>query len=359
METQRRLQTWLETQITDATDVRISGFEQVTFGHSAETILLTINWRDGGGNHTQDAVIRVRPPAPGLLEPYDLHRQFDVLRALVSTPVRAPRPLWYEPSGEVLGRDFYVMERLAGTVYERTVPDELAAQPDQIRTICESLIEQLAPIHAVDLKTTGLDRLGDGRGFLGRELDHWQGEIKRVQRGPLLALEQLAGTLREQQPEQCPTVTLVHGDAKPGNFAFHLGEVSGVFDWEGATIGDPLSDVGWAEVLWPLPGSITSTPGAVTRDDFVARWEQLTGIEARHRAWYRAFQAFKMAAIQLVAGHLVHAGFSDDIRLKEMSHAFKFMTQIGLRELGIDEPLPTQTVAREEPAPEAQDQSHP
>jgi aminoglycoside phosphotransferase (APT) family kinase protein len=121
METQHRLKAWLETQIADATDVRISGFEQVTFRHSADIMLLTINWSDGTRSHSQDAVIRVRPPTPGLLEPYDLKRQFDVLRALESTPVRAPRPLWYEPTGEVLGRDFYVMERLTGTVYEHTV----------------------------------------------------------------------------------------------------------------------------------------------------------------------------------------------------------------------------------------------
>ena len=77
-----------------------------------------------------------------------------------------------------------------------------------------------------------------------REIDHWTSEIRRVQRGPLPALERLAEAVREQQPEQCPSVTLVHGDAKPGNFAFEGSEVSAVFDWEMATIGDPLADIG-------------------------------------------------------------------------------------------------------------------
>ena len=63
-----------------------------------------------------------------LLEPYDLRRQFDILRALGPTPVRAPRALWFEPSGDVLGREFYVMERLGGTVYERSVPEDLATE---------------------------------------------------------------------------------------------------------------------------------------------------------------------------------------------------------------------------------------
>ncbi len=65
------------------------------------------------------------------------------------------------------------------------------------------------------------------------------------------------------RPEQCPTVTLVHGDPKPGNFAFADDEVSAVFDWEMTSVGDPLADIGWAECNWTTPGSFTSRPGAL------------------------------------------------------------------------------------------------
>jgi len=328
-----RLASWFALQLPGACDVGIEGLDRVEIGHSAETLLVTVV-HDG---HRLDVAIRVRPPAPGLLEPYDLQRQFTVLRALQPTPVRAPRPLWHEPTGEVLGREFYVMERLPGQVYERGIPDDVASDPEGVRRMCEQIVEQIAAIHTVDVHAAGLDALGDGCGYLDLELAHWAGEIERVRRGPLPALERLVDVLREHQPDQSPTVTLVHGDAKPGNFAFVGTELTAVFDWEMATVGDPLADIGWAEVLWPSPGYFTSLPAALTTDELVARWEQLTGITSQHRPWYRAFQSLKMAVILLVGGHLVDAGYSDDPRFVEMTYAVHPLTTSALRELGIDE----------------------
>src|SRR4051812_21618215 len=89
------LTSWLAAQLPDRRRLRIGGLDRVEFGHSAQTLLLTICWQCDRVEHRQDAVLRVRPPPPGLLEPYDLKRQFDILRALAGTPVRAPRALWY------------------------------------------------------------------------------------------------------------------------------------------------------------------------------------------------------------------------------------------------------------------------
>ncbi len=349
-EIQRRLTSWFAGQLPGAQDVRIEGLDRLEFGHSAETLVLTIGWRADCTDHREDVVLRMRPPAPGLLEPYDLRRQFDILRALKATPVRAPRALWFEGSGAVLGREFYVMERLGGIVYnERFVPEELEADPQRIRRMCESMVEQIAAIHSVDLHATGLDAIGDGRGYLDRELAHWAGEIRRVQRGPLPALERLVTALRRLQPEQCPRITLVHGDPKPGNFAFEGGEVSAVFDWEMATVGDPLADIGWAEILWRLPSSFTTRPGSLSTDEFAARYQELTGIIVRHREWYRALEGLKMAVILLVAAMLFDGGFTDDLRFGEMGYMVHPLTCQALGELGIVEDLdPGPVTAREE-----------
>ncbi len=334
-----RLAAWLATQLPGCDDVRVEALDRVEFGHSAETLTLTVCWRGDGVGHRQDVVLRQRPPAPGLLEPYDLARQFAILGGLEATPVRAPRALWYEGTGEVLGREFYVMERLGGTVYERTIPDELVAAPDRVRRMSESLVEQLAAIHLVDLSATGLDALGNGHGYLDRELDHWVGEIRRVQRGPLPALERLEAALRERRPEASAIVTLVHGDPKPGNFAFEGGEVSAVFDWEMSTVGDPLADIGWAEVTWTMPGTFTSLPASLDVDAFVARYEELSGITVVHREWYRAMQMFKMAAILLVGAMHFDAGITDDLRLAQMGYGVHFLTAGALANLGIADEL--------------------
>jgi aminoglycoside phosphotransferase (APT) family kinase protein len=331
-----RLVRWLSEQIPDASAVDVAGLSTVDFGHSAETLLLTVDWV-AEGQHHEDVVLRLEPPAPGLLPPYDLQRQFDVLRGLEGTAVRSPRAHWIDTTGEVLGRPFYVMERLDGSVYEQEVPAEIAGDPEVVRRMTESLVEQLAAIHTVDLDATGLARIADGRDFLRREMDHWTGEIDRVRRGPLPALDRLIEGLRAEIPDQSPRVTLVHGDAKPGNFGYAGTEVSAIYDWELATVGDPLTDIGWTETVWPL--GVSGLPGALSADEMVAMWSELTGIEARNRVWHRSFQSLKMSAIMLVGAMLFDAGHTDDQRMALMGYGVQFVTQAALEDLGIREVL--------------------
>jgi aminoglycoside phosphotransferase (APT) family kinase protein len=280
-----RLTAWFGEQLGN--DVTVEERGRAELGHSAETLLLTLV--TSGERH--DVVVPVRPEPPGLLEPYDLERQFTVLRAVEPTPVRAPRALWHEPTGDILGAEFYVMEWLPGSVYERRVPDEIRNDPGLIRRMCEGMVDQIAAVHL-----SGVD-LGGGDEYIARELEHWAAEARRA--ASRLEIDRLLAALRDRQPPT-PTITLVHGDTKPGNFAFLDGEVTALFDWEMATMGDPAADIGWAEVSWRFPGYFTSVSGAPSADDLVIRWEAATGLRAEHRAWHRAVQAFKMAAILLV-----------------------------------------------------------
>ncbi|ORW30123.1 acyl-CoA dehydrogenase [Mycobacterium paraense] len=333
----QRLAAWLHTQQPDADDVRVEGLDRVNFGHSAEMLMLTIVTRRGDRDDRQDAVLRLRPRPPALLEPYDLVRQFTILRALANTPVRVPRSLWLEETGEVLGRPFFLMERATGQVYEMEPPTDVADAV--VVRMCQSMVEQLAAIHTVDLARTGLDALDSGAGHLDRELDHWAAELDRVKRGRLPALERLEEALRAAKPEPCPNVTLVHGDAKPGNFAFAGGEVSAVFDWEMTTVGDPLTDIGWLEMLWVQPVGLNTHPAAPCIDALLSHYESASGIAIRHRPWYRAFNAYKMAAICLIGAMLIDDGHSDDQKLVLAAYGTSLLTKAGLTELGIEDPL--------------------
>jgi aminoglycoside phosphotransferase (APT) family kinase protein len=313
-----RLAAWFREQLGKNVTVEERG--RAELGHSAETLLLTLVT----SRERREVVVRVRPEPPGLLEPYDLERQFTILRAVEPTPVRAPRALWYEPTGDVLGAEFYVMEWLPGSVYERGVPDEIRNDPGLTRRMCEGMVDQIAAVHL-----SGVD-LGGGDEYVARELEHWAAEARRA--ASLLDVDRLVAALGGCQPPT-PRITLVHGDTKPGNFAFVDGEVTGLFDWEMATMGDPFADIGWAEVCWRFPGYFTSLPGAPSADDLVGRWEAATGLRAEHRAWHRAMQALKMAAILLVGGYLFEKGHTNDPRLKEMAGGAKPLLQMGLREL--------------------------
>lgn len=308
-------------------------------GYSAELLMLTLTWQADGATHRRDVVIRLCPPSPGLLEPYDMARQVAVLRGLEHTDVRSPKVLWFEETGKVLGRPLYVMERLGGRAYEGTVPEEIAGNPALVRRMSEGFIEQLAAIHQVDIDATGLAALGDGRTYLSDQLDHWTSEMHRVQRAPLPGLERLLAELRAQQPTRSERICLLHGDAKPGNVAYLDGEVSAVFDWEMAAIGDPMADLGYLQVLWNTRIYVTAQPGALSFDEAVAHYASLTGYPVHDLDWYHALACYKTCVIVLVASMLFDAGHSDDLRFVFMARNLDVFFQRALRLLGVDETL--------------------
>ena len=171
-------------------------------------MVLTVVSNHGGNENRRDVVVRLRPKPPALLEPYDLTKQFTVLRALAGSAVRVPRALWSEDTGDVLGRPFFVMERVPGTVYEMEAPQEPDVSADGVRRMCQSMAEQLAAIHTLDIAGVHLDSLDDGGNHLDREIDHWAQEMQRVKRGTLPALERLLHELKASRPSPHPVVTL-------------------------------------------------------------------------------------------------------------------------------------------------------
>jgi aminoglycoside phosphotransferase (APT) family kinase protein len=289
---------------------------------------------DDGAPQREEVVLRVRPKPPSLLEPYDLRKQYEIMRALEPTPVRAPRVLWYEETGDVLGREFLVMAYAPGVAYERNIPDELTNDPARVRRMSEELVDELAAIHTVD--PTTLAFLGDGRDFLAEQIAFWSGEMRRVQRGPLPALESLLAALEERVPPRSDVITLVHGDAKPGNFAFVGDELTASFDWEMAVLGDPMADVAYAQVTWELPGMFTTLPSALSIDELVTRYEAKSGIVTHDLVWHRSFQRYKLGVIMLIASMLFDSGESDDPRFSMMGRVVAMYTTPAFADLGLD-----------------------
>ena len=249
--------------------------------------------------------------------------------------MRSPAVLWYEETGAVLGRECFVMECAAGTVYERSIPAELTDDPARVRAMSEALVDEIVAIHQVDV--AALTFLDDGLDFVDRELGHWSSEMQRVQRGPLPALERLRSELEAGRPATRGDVTLVHGDAKPGNFAFVGEELTAAFDWEMAALGDPMSDLAYAQITWQLPNMFTTLPSSLTVDELVARYTARTGREVHDLEWHRALQGFKLGVILLLGSMLFDAGHSDDPRLGFMGYGVEMFTTPALAELGVDE----------------------
>jgi aminoglycoside phosphotransferase (APT) family kinase protein len=206
----------------------------------------------------------------------------------------------------VIGAPFYVMERVEGHVITTTVPPALDSAADR-RSIGEQLVDALAEVHAVDWLACSLEGYGKPTGYLDRQLRRFSGLWDHNQTREVAAVDRLTAWLAEHKPESGPA-TIVHGDYRLGNTMFAPGsppELAAIFDWELATIGDPLADVGYLLATWSEPGDeqnpiamlggVTREPGFPTRDELIARYEQASGRSMSDVRWYMTLALWKSA----------------------------------------------------------------
>ena len=293
--------------------------ERIGEGHSNITFLL----KRGGARF----VLR-RPPRPPLPpSAHDVLREARLLRALEGTEVRVPKVLATCDDESVLGVPFNVMEEEHGTVITDSVPEPLDT-PEERAGIGRQLIEALAEIHETDWRACGLEGFGKPTGYLERQLRRFGGLWEHNKTRELPRVQELADWLAENMPES-PPATIVHGDYRLGNVM--LGDdpparLVAIFDWELATIGDPLADVGYLTVTWTEPGDPEDTmwrsPDAVTRregfqarDKLVALYEERSGRSMADLHWYQTLALWKAAVFMEGNYKRWLAGNSDDEHL--------------------------------------------
>jgi aminoglycoside phosphotransferase (APT) family kinase protein len=237
-----------------------------------------------------------------------MSREFRVLRGLAGSRVPVATPLAFCPDDDIIGAPFYVMEFVPGQVL-RTQDDADHLTPAQAATLSEDLAGMLATIHGVDLATAGLGDLGRGKGYLRRQLDRWQRQWQLSATREVPAYDTLVTRLAEAMPED-GEVTLVHGDFRLDNVIVAPSpegpRIAAVVDWEMATLGDPLADLGLTLMYWteaadqePFPATVTATaaPGFLTRADFAAEYARRTGRDVERIGYYVAFGYFKLAVV--------------------------------------------------------------
>ncbi|MFI5396174.1 MAG: phosphotransferase family protein [Candidatus Binatia bacterium] len=262
-----------------------------------------------GGGH--EWVLR-RPPLGHVLPTaHDMAREHRVLAALAGTDVPAPRPIALCQEASVNGGPFYVMEYRPGVVLANEIPSGYAPTETERRRISVALVETLVCLHAVDYRAVGLEGFGHPEGYIERQVRRWSQQWERSQTSPLPEIDELIRRLRAALP-QSPPPTIVHGDYRLGNMALdpHDPErVVAIFDWEMATLGDPLADLGYALIYWtekddPLPtggvgtaSTFTALPGFYTRAEIVAEYAKRSGrnVDAVH--FYQVLALYKLAVI--------------------------------------------------------------
>jgi aminoglycoside phosphotransferase (APT) family kinase protein len=239
-----------------------------------------------------------RPPLAHVLPTaHDMAREYTVMTALNATDVPVPETLALCTDPDVLGANFYVMSFVDGVVLDRPEAVEKLTR-ELARTTCDQLMDTLVVLHGVDPGAVGLDDFGRPDGFLARQVKRWyqQWQANETEPRPMLAelLDKLTGTMPAQSRSG-----IVHGDYRLTNvmYAPDLSHIAAVVDWEMATLGDPLTDVGLLVVYQTLSADDAGVMPRMSPDELVARYARSSDRDLSDLDWYVALGYFKLAVI--------------------------------------------------------------
>jgi aminoglycoside phosphotransferase (APT) family kinase protein len=239
----------------------------------------------------------------------------------------------------VLGAVFFVMERRRGLILRDEIPSLLRDVANYPQVVSEAFVDCLVRLHGIDVAKTGLIALGKPEGFLERQVQGWAERWNRAKTDDAPELERVIGWLIDRRPIS-PPPTLVHNDYKLDNvmLAAEWGDrIEAVLDWEMATVGDPLADLGltlcywaWADApqLRSAASSLTSQPGWYTRDQFVLRYAAQTGRDLLGIGYYEVLGIFKLAVILQQIYYRFQRGQTQDVRFRNFDRRVRSLAKI-------------------------------
>lgn len=275
------------------------------------------------GDGTREVIVRRPPLGHVLATAHDMGREHRVITALAATAVPVPATYALCLDDAVIGAPFYVMERATGVPY-RTAAQLRPLGTERTRGISERLVDTLVALHSVDPTSVGLADFGRPEGFLTRQVARWGKQYAASQWRDLPGATALRDALAKTVPVEQPAA-IVHGDYRLDNVLVDAEDhVTAVLDWEMATLGDPLTDVGILEAYQRLadiaPGVVTDVsraPGYLSADDVRTRYTAASGRDLREIGWYVALAWFKLGVIlegihyRYLQGQTVGDGFAD------------------------------------------------
>jgi aminoglycoside phosphotransferase (APT) family kinase protein len=318
--------------------------EQFPGGHSNLTYLLRMN-ADG-----REFVLRRGPLGPVAPKAHDMAREFRVLKMLHPHFREAPNVFHLCEDAAVLGGVFFVMERRHGLILHDDIPLQLTKAPNYAQLVSEAFIDGLIRLHAIDVSKTGLIALGKPEGFLERQVLGWADRWNRAQTGvktdEMPKMDRVIRWLIDRRPAS-PAPTLVHNDYKLDNVMLADGSVNhiaAVLDWEMATVGDPLADLGLTLCYWAWADApqlrargvpaLTSQPGWYSRDQFVQRYAEQTGRDVSHIGYYEVLGIFKLAVILQQIYYRFRRGQTQDTRFQSFDEPVKALVELAASLMG-------------------------
>lgn len=257
----------------------------------------------------RELILRRPPRGTKAASAHDMRREYRIQDALAPVYPYVPKMVALCTDEAVIGSDFYVMERIKGTILRGRIPQALGLDEGSTRRLCTSAVERLVQLHQADPAEAGLADIGKGPGYVRRQVEGWSERYKAAHTWNVPSFARVMAWLDERQPEDVAQ-RIVHNDFRFDNLVLAPEDpqrIVGVLDWELATVGDPLMDLGGALAYWvqadddrimrALRRQPTDAPGMLTRREVVELYCERTGVRVEDWAFYEVFGLFRLATI--------------------------------------------------------------
>jgi aminoglycoside phosphotransferase (APT) family kinase protein len=304
----------IELKLADSSDAVV----QFRGGASNLTYLL----RCTSAGAPRDVVLRRPPHGTKAKSAHDMTREFTIQSHLAGAYPFVPNMVALCTDESIIGSDFYVMDYVPGVILRKDLPDDWHLTPAEARTLCTSALDRLIELHAIDPEAVGVAELGRGPGYVARQVKGWSERYERAHTPNAPDYLEVREWLAANQPDDSGAC-VIHNDFRFDNMVLNAAdphEVLGILDWEMATVGDPLMDLGGSLAYWAQADDDeffqsfrrqpTTAPGMLTRAEVVDYYAEATGRTITPQAWrfYEVFGLFRLAVIAQQIYYRFHHG---------------------------------------------------
>ena len=257
--------------------------------------------------NNNQVILRTAPRGANIKGAHDMGREYKVLSILKNNFDYSPKALLYCDDNEIIGRPFYLMQKIEGIIPRKSFPMSVSAE--QANNLCKELIDVHVALHEIDIRKTGLVELGKAQGYIQRQITGWNGRYQNALVDGSLPATELMKWLKDNQPKDSETC-LIHNDYKFDNVVISINEpykIIAVLDWEMTTIGSPLMDLGCSLAYWiekedpPAMQAIRMMPthidGMMTRQQIIEYYGEKRGINTDNFNYFYVFGLFRLAVI--------------------------------------------------------------
>ncbi|MDT0593577.1 phosphotransferase family protein [Glaciecola petra] len=298
------LMDWLQENIAKVDGSSFEGDMKVTQYSGGAS-----NWTYCLSFDNRELILR-RPPAGTKAKgAHDMGREYRLQDSLKPVFDKVPSMLGYTDDENIIGAEFYVMEKINGIIPRKHFPRGVQLTPEQASKLCKTALDELISLHRVDYQSANLSHIGKGAGYAERQISGWINRYSKAKTWNVPSAKKVMHWLEKNLPSK-ETICITHNDYRFDNLVLDANDptrILGVLDWELATLGDPLMDLGNSLAYWvqadddfvarSTQRQPTDIPGMMTRQEVIDYYCQQQALEPKEFAFYEVYGLFRLAGI--------------------------------------------------------------